>query len=110
MIVAIDDDDAVRRLKGSDRPVIGAAERVGILSALDSVDHVVVFANKELDTVIESIRPDILTKGSNSLNANFDRDVVLGRKIVEGYGGRVELIPITEKISSTQIINTIKKK
>jgi D-beta-D-heptose 7-phosphate kinase/D-beta-D-heptose 1-phosphate adenosyltransferase len=105
MVVAIDDDDSVRRLKGSDRPVISAAERVGILSALDSVDHVVVFANKELDTVIESIRPDILTKGSNYGSAD-----VLGREIVEGYGGRVELIPITEKISSTQIINTIKKK
>ena len=105
MIVAIDDDDSVRRLKGSDRPVIGAIERVRILSALDSVDHLVVFANKELDKVIESIRPDILTKGSN-----YDSGEVLGRKIVESYGGRVELIPITEKISSTQIINTIKKK
>ncbi len=105
MIVAIDDDDSVRRLKGSKRPVIGAAERVRILSALDSVDHMVVFAYKELDKVIKSIRPDILTKGSN-----YGSGDVLGREIVEGYGGRVELIPITEKISSTQIINTIKKK
>ncbi|MEE4263298.1 MAG: D-glycero-beta-D-manno-heptose-7-phosphate kinase [Desulfobacteraceae bacterium] len=105
MIVAIDDDDSVRRLKGPDRPVIGAPERVRILSALDSVDHVVVFAHKELDNVIESIRPDILTKGSN-----YGSGEVLGREIVEGYGGRVESIPITEKISSTQIINTIKKK
>ena len=76
-----------------------------ILSALDSIDHLVVFANEELDKVIESIRPDILTKGSN-----YDSGDVLGHEIVEGYGGRVELIPITEKISSTQIINTIKKK
>ena len=105
MIVAIDDDDSVRRLKGSGRPVIGVAERVGILSALDSVDHVVVFANAELDNVIKSIRPDILAKGNN-----YGSKDVLGREIVEGYGGRVELIPITEKISSTQIINTIKKK
>jgi D-beta-D-heptose 7-phosphate kinase/D-beta-D-heptose 1-phosphate adenosyltransferase len=105
MIVAIDDDDSVRRLKGSDRPVIGATERVRILSALDSIDHLVVFGDHELDKVIESIRPDILTKGSN-----YDSGGVLGREIVEGYGGRVELIPITEKISSTQIINTIKKK
>ena len=105
MIVAIDDDDSVRRLKGSGRPVIGVTERVGILSALDSVDHVVVFANAELDNVIKSIRPDILAKGNN-----YGSKDVLGREIVEGYGGRVELIPITEKISSTQIINTIKKK
>ena len=104
MIVAIDDDDSVKRLKGSDRPVINAAERVRILSALDSVDYVVVFSNKDLDKVIDSIRPDILTKGSN-----YESDEVLGRKIVEGSGGRVELIPITEEISSTKIINTIKQ-
>jgi len=105
MIVAIDDDDSVRDLKGSGRPVISAAERVRILSALDSVDYMIVFANSELDQVIESLRPDILTKGSN-----YDSEEVLGRDIVENYGGRVELIPITEEISTTQIINTIKKK
>jgi len=105
MIVAIDDDDSVRNLKGSGRPVISATERVRILSALDSVDYMIVFANSELDQVIKSIRPDILTKGSN-----YDSEEVLGRDIVESYGGRVELIPITEEISTTQIINTIKKK
>ena len=105
MIVAIDDDDSVRSLKGSDRPVINATERVRILSALDSVDYMVVFANRQLGKVIESIRPDILTKGSN-----YDSEEVWGRDIVESYGGRVELIPITEEISTTQIINTIKKK
>ncbi len=104
MIVALDDDDSVRRLKGSDRPVIGAAERVRILSALDSVDYVVVFNTSDLDKVVESIRPDILTKGSN-----YASETVLGREIVEGYGGRVELIPVTAGISSTQIINAIKK-
>jgi len=105
MIVAIDDDDSVRSLKGSGRPVISATERVRILSALDSVDYITVFANSELDKVIESIHPDILTKGSN-----YDSEEVLGRDVVESYGGRVELIPITEEISTTQIINTIKKK
>ena len=105
MIVAIDDDDSVKHLKGPDRPVISAAERVRILSALDSVDYVVVFSNKDLDKVINGVRPDVLTKGSN-----YESDEVLGREIVEGYGGRVELIPITEEISTTKIINTIKQK
>ena len=94
----VDDDDSVRRLKGADRPVINAGERVGILSALDSVDYVVVFATHELDAVIKAIRPDILTKGSN-----YESEDVAGRQIVEIYGGRVELIPITEEISSSQI-------
>ena len=65
MIVAIDDDDSVRGLKGPDRPVISATERVRILSALDSVDYMVVFATRDLDKVIAGIRPDVLTKGSN---------------------------------------------
>lgn len=105
MIVALDDDDSVKRLKGANRPVISAAERVGILSALDSVDYVAVFATHELDDVINSIRPDILTKGSN-----YDSEAVAGREIVETYGGRVELVPITEEISSSQIISKIKNK
>ena len=104
LIVAIDDDDSVRGLKGPDRPVISATERVRILSALDSVDYMVVFATRDLDKVIAGIRPDVLTKGSN-----YESEEVMGRDLVESYGGRVELIPITEKISSTQIINTIKK-
>lgn len=105
MIVALDNDDSVRRLKGANRPVISATERVGILSALDSVDYVVVFATNELEKVIKSIRPDVLTKGSN-----YDSEAVQGREIVENYGGQVALIPITEEISSSQIINNIKNK
>jgi len=105
LIVAIDDDDAVRRLKGANRPVISSAERVGILSALNSVDYVVVFAASELEKVIEAVRPDVLTKGSN-----YDWEEVQGRQLVEKFGGRVELIPITADISSTKIINNIKQK
>lgn len=105
LIVAIDDDDSVRRLKGPDRPVISDAERVRIISALDSVDYVVVFSAGELEQIIEAARPDVLTKGSNYQSAD-----VYGREIVEQHGGQVELIPITEDVSSTQIINNIKKK
>ena len=103
LIVAIDDDESVRRLKGTGRPVINSAERVRILSALDSVDYVVVFSTEKLDDVIGTIRPDILTKGSD-----YESGEVLGRKIVESYGGRIELISITEAISTSQIIDTIK--
>lgn len=105
LIVALDDDESVRQIKGADRPVITATERVGILSALDSVDYVVVFATGNLAEVMTSIRPDILTKGSN-----YESEAVQGREIVERYGGRVALIPITEDISSTRIINNIKNR
>lgn len=105
LIVAIDDDESVRALKGKERPIIGAQERLGIISALDSVDYVTVFSTEELERVIEAVRPDVLTKGSN-----YTTKAVLGREIVEKFGGRVELIPMTQTISSTQIINQIKQK
>ena len=72
---------------------------------VNRIDDVVVFATKDLDKVIGAIRPDVLTKGSD-----YEPAEILGRKIVEGYGGRVERIPIAEEISTTQIINSIQKK
>ncbi len=103
LIVAIDDDASVKNLKGPDRPVIKAAERLRIISALDSVDYVVVFASHQLNDVLETLRPDVLTKGSN-----YEANTVFGREIVEKYGGRVVIIAVTENISSTRIINTIR--
>jgi D-beta-D-heptose 7-phosphate kinase/D-beta-D-heptose 1-phosphate adenosyltransferase len=105
LIVAIDDDGSVAALKGEQRPIIGAQERLRIISALDCVDYVTLFATEELEKVIEAVHPDVLTKGSN-----YTADTVLGREVVEKFGGRVELIPITEAVSSTRIINQIKQK
>jgi D-beta-D-heptose 7-phosphate kinase/D-beta-D-heptose 1-phosphate adenosyltransferase len=103
LIVAIDDDESVKKLKGAGRPVLSASERCRILSALDAVDYVVVFSSRELKKLIEIIQPDVLTKGSN-----YSSKEVFGRELVEKYGGRVELIPVTENISSSRIINDIK--
>jgi len=104
LIVAIDDDDSVTKLKGRGRPVISARERVRIVSALDTVDYVVVFFSEGLKELIEIVRPEVLTKGSN-----YSSEEVLGRELVEQFGGRVALIPVVEDISSTGIINNIKK-
>jgi D-beta-D-heptose 7-phosphate kinase/D-beta-D-heptose 1-phosphate adenosyltransferase len=104
LIVAIDDDDSVKKLKGNRRPVIKAKERVRILSALDSVDYIIVFPANKLGSLLEAVRPDVLTKGSN-----YSSEEVFGRDIVENYGGRVVIIPIREKISATSIIESIRK-
>ena len=104
LVVAIDDDDSVCTLKGKGRPVISEQERVRIISAMDSVDYVTVFSTKALENLIEAIRPDVLTKGSN-----YSHKPVLGREIVEKFGGKVALVPMTEAVSSTQVINQIKK-
>ena len=83
--------------------MIRARERVQVLCALDSVDYVVVFSSGKLDELLQVIRPDVLTKGDN-----YRSEEVSGRQLVEQFGGRVVLIPATENISSTGIINSIR--
>ena len=103
LIVAIDDDASVKKLKGPGRPVIGERERIRTLCALDSIDHLVVYTNGRLKDVIEAIRPDILTKGSN-----YDVAAVAGRQEVEQHGGIVKIVPTEQGLSSTNIIERIK--
>ena len=103
LIVAIDDDASVRQVKGPGRPVIAAEERIRILSALDSVDAVVVFASEELEDLIDLVKPDVLAKGSNYQSAE-----VRGHEHVARHGGRVALVPISEDVSATRIIDHIR--
>jgi len=103
LIVALDDDESVKSFKGRGRPVLNVRERVQIMCALDSVDYVTVFSAGELKNIIKQIQPDILAKGSN-----YSVQKVYGRELVEEYGGRVALISVTDKISSTGIINNIR--
>ncbi len=104
LIVAIDDDKSVKKLKGNGRPVIKAKERLRILSALDSIDYVIVFPANKLGKLIETVRPDVLTKGSN-----YSFEEVYGRDLVEKHGGRVVIIQVRENTSATSIINSIRK-
>jgi len=100
LIVAINSDDSVRRLKGPARPVIGEAERGEMLAALECVDFVTVFDEDTPCELLELLRPDVLVKGGTT-------DVVVGREIVEGYGGRVATTGAMSGLSTTQIINRI---
>lgn len=104
LVVAIDDDESIRQIKGSGRPVIGLTERLRVLDALDSIDYLTVFSKGKIDDVISAVRPDILTKGSN-----YSPDQVTGHELVEKYEGEVILIPVSEKTSSSGIINHIRK-
>ncbi|MFO8085879.1 MAG: D-glycero-beta-D-manno-heptose-7-phosphate kinase [Desulfobacterales bacterium] len=103
LIVAIDNDLSVRKLKGPGRPVIKQSNRVSILCALDSVDYVVVFSSEELLSLIDIVRPDFLTKGSN-----YMEEEVFGHQLVKKHGGTISTISMTENISSSTIINRIK--
>jgi len=102
LIVAINDDASVRNLKGNARPLISSADRAGIIAGLESVDHVIVFSDLTPLHLIEELRPDVLVKGGD-----YTLDEVIGRKEVEKYGGRVELVPAIDTRSSSQIIQEI---
>ncbi len=103
LVVAIDDDRSVRKIKGPPRPVISQEQRAGIIGALDSVDYVTVFPSDGLLEIIEAVKPDILTKGSN-----YTEEKVFGRELVEKHGGQIRLIPVSEDVSATSIIERIK--
>jgi D-beta-D-heptose 7-phosphate kinase / D-beta-D-heptose 1-phosphate adenosyltransferase len=101
--VAVDSDESVREVKGEGRPVIGEDQRLRILAALAAVDYVTAFTSRELPELLAGLRPDILTKGSNYPEAQ-----VAGAETVKGYGGQVELVPVTESGSTSALIQRIK--
>jgi rfaE bifunctional protein nucleotidyltransferase chain/domain len=99
LIVGVNDDGSVQRLKGADRPLVAEADRAAMLVALSAVDLVVLFAE---DTPLELIRflsPDVLVKG-----ADYRLGEVVGGDWVREKGGRVELVPLTPGQSSSELI------
>ena len=98
LIVGLNSDASVRRLKGDRRPIVKEEDRAAILSALSSVDLVVIFDEDTPIELIRSVKPDILVKGSD-----YTPDQVVGKDVVESYGGRVALVPLMEGHSSTGI-------
>lgn len=99
LVVAINTDASVRRLKGEGRPILKEHERAEMLAALECVDHVVLFDDPTPVPLLEMLRPDILVKG-----AEYSHDQVVGWEVVEGYGGRVERIPLVAGLSTTDIV------
>jgi D-beta-D-heptose 7-phosphate kinase/D-beta-D-heptose 1-phosphate adenosyltransferase len=101
LVVAINSDNSVRRMKGPDRPVFPESERGEILSALSMVDFVCTFdEDTPLETILE-IRPDILVKGADWT------DNIVGSREVEGWGGKVVALPLVEGQSTTGIIERV---
>lgn len=103
LVVGLNDDDSVRRLKGPGRPVLRLAERAEVLAALAAVDHIVAFAEDTPLRLIELLAPDVLVKG-----ADWGPDEIVGRDAVRRGGGRVERIDLVPGISTTELIRRIR--
>ena len=99
LIVAMNSDDSVKRLKGPSRPIIGEWERARVLAALSAVDAVVVFDESTPLELICDIRPDVLVKGGD-----YAEDTVVGATQVRSWGGRVCLVPLVEGFSTSKLI------
>jgi len=101
LIVAINSDESVRKLKGEGRPIIPAEERAEIISALGDVDAVVIFSEPDVRAVIREVRPDIQVKGTD-----YTAESVPERDTVIECGGRVEIVGDPKDHSATEIIRT----
>lgn len=98
LVVGLNTDASIKRLKGETRPILAGKDRAAILSALEYVDLIVFFDEDTPLTLIEALKPDILVKG-----ADYRIEAVVGRQIVESYGGKVCLVDILEGYSTTNI-------
>ena len=105
LVVAVNDDSSIKKIKGPFRPIFPLEERLEILAALEEIDYLVSFSDETPQKVIASLLPDVLVKGGD-----WRREEVVGRKEVEGEGGEVVTIPYLKGYSSTEIIERIFKK
>jgi len=102
LVVAVNSDDSVRRMKGAGRPVNPLERRMAVLAALEVVDWVVSFDEDTPEALLERIRPEVLVKGGD-----YSADEVVGAPIVRGYGGEVKVLDFIGDLSSTRIIERL---
>lgn len=104
LVVAVNGDAGVRGLgKGEDRPVFPQEDRARMLAALEAVDHVVIFDEPTPHAVLERIRPDLLVKGGT-----YAPHEIVGREVVESYGGAVKALGVVPGISTTTILKRLR--
>lgn len=103
LLVGINSDDSVRRIKGPHRPVNPEHERAEVLLGLTSVDGVLVFDEDSPHAIITAIQPDILVKGSD-----WGPDDIIGRDVVEARGGRVVRMPLAPGHSTSDLIRRVR--
>jgi len=103
LVVGVNSDNSVSRIKGSGRPIVRENERVELLAGFWFVDYVFVFDDYDPLRVISSLLPDVLVKG-----ADWPLEQIVGRDVVEAHGGRVERIELVDGVPSSRIIELAK--
>jgi len=103
LVLAINSDASVRRLKGPERPLVPQGERAALLAALAYVDAVTIFDEDTPLAVLQAVKPHVLVKGGD-----YRASEVVGRELVEAAGGRVEIVPLTPEKSTTSLVERIR--
>ena len=102
LVLGLNSDESIRRLKGEKRPLLHQTERAQILAALDCVDYLTIFDEDTPDKLIHLVKPDFLAKGGD-----YSPEEVVGREFVESYGGELALLPFESGKSTTNIIEEV---
>tara|TARA_Y100000287_G_C14223401_1_gene357616 strand:- start:260 stop:748 length:489 start_codon:yes stop_codon:yes gene_type:complete len=104
LIVAVNSDESVRKLKGKERPINDFQTRSNMLASFSFVDYVVEFSDDTPKKLIQIIKPDFLIKGGD-----YKKKDIVGNDIVSSYGGETIIIPLIDGLSSTNTINKLNK-
>jgi rfaE bifunctional protein nucleotidyltransferase chain/domain len=103
LVVAVNDDQSVKGLKGEGRPVLSAADRAEMVAAVEGVDYVFTFADPDVNRLLQQLRPDVHCKGTD-----YTMDTVPERHTVLAYGGRIAIVGDPKDHSTRDLISRIK--
>ena len=103
LIIGLNSDTSIQKLKGKNRPIIEEQSRAILLASLEFVDAVVIFSEDAPLKLISALLPDVLAKGGD-----YEIETIVGHEIVQQNGGKVKLVPFVDGFSSTTIIDKIK--
>jgi rfaE bifunctional protein nucleotidyltransferase chain/domain len=104
LVVAINDDESVRALKGEGRPILEALHRAELVAALRCVDYVVIFAEPTVGPLLDTLRPDVHCKGTD-----YTLDSVPERDVVKAYGGRIAIVGDPKDHSTRDLLSRISR-
>jgi len=99
LVVGLNSDASVRKIKGKNRPINKESDRAKVLSSLYFVDYVTIFNETTPESLIKKVRPDVLVKGSD-----WKAGDIIGSSFVKGYGGKIKRVPFVKGYSTTSII------
>lgn len=103
LVLALNTDDSVKKLKGDSRPINNQQDRALVINELKSIDYVTFFSEETPYNIIKILKPNIIAKGGD-----YSPEQVVGKDIIENYGGSVEIIPFVEGKSTTNIVNKMR--